>query len=1239
MPEHPSAITFPEDLPVSQHRQEIADLIAAHQVLVLCGETGSGKTTQLPKICLSLGRGQNGLIGHTQPRRIAARSVATRIAEELKVRLGGRVGFKMRFADHVGADCQIKLMTDGILLAELRADPKLRAYGTLIIDEAHERSLNIDFLLGYLKRLLPKRPDLKLIITSATLDPERIAAHFGQAPIYEVPGRSYPVEVRYRSVQGEAEAQPDRDLNQAIIDAVDELAAEGEGDVLVFLPGEREIREAAEALRKHHPRHTEILPLYARLSSAEQQRIFTRHVGRRVVLATNVAETALTVPGIRYVIDSGLARLARYAWRSRLQRLSLEPISQASAQQRAGRCGRLGPGICIRLYAEEDFDLRPMHTDPEILRSNLTSVVLQMAHLDLGDPQQFPFIDAPDPRLIRDAFKLLETLRAVDAQHRITRHGRRLARLPLDPSLAAMLLAADEQQALAEVSRIVALLAIQDPRERPAEKRQAADEAHAQWRVPGSDFLSYLSLWEAWQEQSRHLSQRKLRDWCKSHYLSFLRMRDWQDLLGQLRRYHGELGLKENTQPAEPAAIHKALLTGLINQVGVKTEKGDYLGARNRRFAIHPGSGLFKSNPAWLMAAEIAETTRVYARECAAIRPEWIESVAPHLLKHHYFEPHFQPRRGTVGGFDRITLHGLVVHPKKRINFATVDPQESRRVFIREGLVAGRLRSDSKALKHNQALIESIADLEAKGRRRDLLVDEQVLYDFYDARLPDSIVDAAHFEAWRKRIERDQPQFLILQRDALLQTEAPVDSQRDFPDVLEIAGLRLPLSYRFEPGHNADGVTLQIPLAALNGLPDDVGDWLVPGLLEEKLTALIKSLPKAIRKQFVPAPEFAKAALGRLGKPEGALLPALSQVLDAITGTAVAADQWRPEQLEPHLRMRFEVLSHEGKPLASGRDLAALKAQLSGQAQASFAEQRPSNWERDEISEWDFGTLKPWVDFDRHGATLRAYPALVDKQSSVSLVLADSPEKAQQLHRGGLRRLFMLGAREPVKYLSRQLPNIQQLCLRYAPIDRCEVLKEEIIFRAVEQVFMVQPWPVDADSFHARLDAGRGELVAVTGEVCALLDRVFEAYTQLRAQLKGSLPLSLIEAAADVQDQLAHLLYPGFLLQTPAHWLQQYPRYLQAMSRRLEKAEAAPDRDRRLRVELLPLWEDCKHRLAAYKDDVLDEQDAQQAALIAYRWRLEELRVSVFAQELGTQEKVSLKRLEADRQALSQAAK
>ncbi len=1238
---------FAQDLPVNQHRAEILALLQQHQVLVVCGETGSGKTTQLPQLCLAAGRGVRGLIGHTQPRRIAARTVAMRIAEELGSPLGQAVGFKVRFADQTRPQSYIKLMTDGILLAELRHDPLLRQYDTLIIDEAHERSLNIDFLLGYLRHILPQRPDLKLIITSATLDPERIAAHFGKAPMYTVPGRTYPVEVRYRPVAGEDEDERERDLYTAITDAVDELAREGPGDILIFLPGEREIREANEALRQHHPKHTEILPLYARLSAAEQQRAFQPHRGRRIILATNVAETALTVPGIRYVIDTGLARIARYSPRSRLQRLSLEAISQASAQQRSGRCGRLGPGICIRLYSEEDFATRPAFTDPEILRTHLAAVILQMASLGLGDPADFPFIDPPDTRQIKDGYQLLTELKAVDAQSQITALGAQLARLPLDPQLGAMLLAAEREGALPEVLIVASFLALQDPRERPAQARQAADQAHAIFRDTRSDFLGILNLWDQYHEQARHLSRNQLRTWCKTHFLSYLRMREWHELHGQLRAALSELprtGAQSATpaptpakhrppsvSPAPPPAeintvgLHRALLAGLPSSIGQRTEKGDYLGTRQRRFLLHPASALARKPPRWVLAAEITETTRVFARECAAIAPEWVEEVAAHLLKEHLYEPHFQERSGRVGAYAQVSLHGLIINPKKRVNYAQSHPQAARELFIREGLVNARLRTRAPFLAHNQALIAEIEALEAKGRRRDWLADEQVIYDFYAQQLPPQVCDGPSLEHWYRQASRKQPQCLRLTREQVLQQSPALLGPEQFPDWLEHHGLRLPLTYRFEPGQPEDGVTLTLPAAALNTVEDWLGEWLVPGLLEEKLTALIKSLPKTLRRHFVPAPDFARAALERLESREGPLLAPFASALQQITGVVIPPDAWRVELLEAHLRMRYRILDADGNTVAAERDLATLRQNLQAVAQQAHAAARPQGFERTRLTQWDFGPLPESVDFVQHGMSLRGYPALQDQGDCVDLVLCDTPLGARILHQHGLGRLFMLQCGDTLKYLRRQLPGIEDLCLKYTAIDSCEALKDDLLKASIQRCFLVHPWPTDAAQFAHRLETGRAQLVATATELTLLVGEILDQYRARLKQTRGNLPLSWIEACADIEDQLQYLLYPGFIWQTPAPWLSQLPRYLRAIERRLARVDQAPDKDRRIRVELLPLWEQCKARLAQRRP----YDPALPAEVLAHdpRWLFEELRVSLFAQELGTTAKVSVKRL------------
>ncbi|WP_017926209.1 ATP-dependent RNA helicase HrpA [Thioalkalivibrio sp. HL-Eb18] len=1223
--------TYAGDLPIHAERERIVAAIREHPVLVLCGETGSGKTTQLPKLCLEAGRGETGLIGHTQPRRIAARSVASRIAEELGTTLGGdktsTVGFKVRFSDQTGPNNWVKLMTDGMLLAELAHDPELRAYDTLIVDEAHERSLNIDFLMGVLKRLSKKRPELRIIITSATLDPERLSAFFDDAPILTVAGRTYPVELRYRPIEPEDADEDDstergeRDLFDGIRDAVAECERAGPGDILVFLPGEREIRDAHKALRGQVRADTEILALYARLSAREQARVFQSHSGRRIVLATNVAETALTVPGIRFVIDSGLARISRYSWRSRVQRLSLEPISQAACDQRAGRCGRLGPGICIRLFSEDDFNLRPPFTDPEIQRSNLASVILQMAALKLGQPRQFPFVDPPDPRLVKDGYRLLEELGAVDTHGRITPRGRQLARMPIDPRHGAMLLAGADHGCVSETATIAAFLSLQDPRERPAEATQAADQAHREFQVEGSDFMGMLRLWEAWHSAREDLGSNALKRWCREHFLNFLRMREWQELRVQLLRLAREMDLKPNHQPADAEPVHRALLTGLVSQIGQKTERGDYLGARNRRFQIHPGSVLAKKKPAWVMSAEIAETTRVYARDNARIEPDWILAAAPHLLKHHIFEPHFQRRSGRVGAFDRITLYGLVVAPKKPVDFAKHDPSEARRILIREGLVGGELRTRSKGVQANREAVAEIAEQEARGRRRDLLVEEDRLFDFYDARLPADITDGTSFETWARKAEKQAPDALRIDRAELLNEPDATLPQGAYPDHLELEGLRLPLAYRFEPGQPDDGVTVTIPIAALNAVPDWLGDWLVPGLLEERVTGLLRSLPKGLRRQFVPAPDFAAAALARIEHRQGPLIPALAEALRAMTGTEIPLDAWRPETLEPHLVMRFRILDPEGQEQASGRNLAALKRRLGGSAEAHFDASRPDEITREGITEWDFGALPESVEFDHQGAQLRAFPILVDRGDAVSLELEPDPAKAERAHRGGLRRLFLLGARKTARDLRRQLPEIERACLNYTTLGSCEALRDQILEAAADRVFLAEPWPRDAEAFRERLEARLPEFSPTVMELSRLAAEILRHWHDLRTRLQGDLPLSWIEAARDMRGQLEALVPADCLLRTPHDVLPELPRYLQAIDKRLERLTQAPDKDRARRVAVEPLWQQAQELIARAPDhpDVL-----------AFRYRIEEFRVSQFAQELGTREKVSPKRLERE---------
>ncbi|HEX5513689.1 MAG TPA: ATP-dependent RNA helicase HrpA, partial [Gammaproteobacteria bacterium] len=1023
---------YPPELPVSQRREELLEAIARHQVVIVCGATGSGKSTQLPKLCLELGRGVRGMIAHTQPRRIAARTLAARISEELHDQLGGTVGYKVRFTDQVSPRSYIKLLTDGMLLAEVQGDRQLEAYDTIIIDEAHERSLNIDFLLGYLKQLLPRRPDLKVIITSATIDPERFARHFDGAPVIEVSGRSYPVETRYRPLV--EEDGDERDQRAAILAAVDELIAEGPGDVLVFLSGEREIRETAEALRKHHLKGAEILPLYARLSTQEQQRVFNPGGQRRIVLATNVAETSVTVPGIRYVIDTGLARISRYSYRTKVQRLPIEPISQASADQRAGRCGRLGPGVCIRLYAEEDYAGRPAFTDPEILRTNLAAVILQMLAMRLGEVEDFPFIDSPDRRFINDGYKLLHELGAVDAARNLTDLGRRLARLPIDPRIGRILLQAGREGCVAEALVIAAVLSIQDPRERPLDAQQAADEAQQSFRDQRSDFVGYLNLWRTYREQARHLSSRKLTEWCRGQFLSPARMREWVDIHRQLSELAAGLELRANDQPAEYPQLHRALLSGFLSNIALRGEASEYTGARGIKLHIFPGSGVFKTRPKWLMAAELVETARLYARDVADVRPEWIEALAGHLVSRSYLEPHWEARAGQVAAFENVSLYGLLLTARRKVNFGPIDPVLAREIFLRDGLVRQGVRTRGAFLAHNRRLIAEIETLEAKTRRRDVLVDEEALYAFYDQRVPAEVYSTASFERWREKIEREQPRLLFMSRDDLMQRSAQEVTADDFPARFQVQGMALPLEYHFEPGHAFDGVTAVVPLAALNQLTPAPFDWLVPGLRQEKAAALIRALPKALRRHFVPAPDFAKAVLQAAVPGEGSLQEAMRRELKRMTAIEVPIDAWDLVELPAHLVMHFRVVDDKGRTVASGSDLAALQGELGERAAEELGQASVDGWERADVRRWDFGELPESVELKLRGVTIRAYPALLDAGDHVQLKLLDAPAEAQAATKAGVRRLFLLEQAQQVKYLRRNLPKLDLMCLHFRDV-------------------------------------------------------------------------------------------------------------------------------------------------------------------------------------------------------------
>ena len=1229
-------VRYDDSLPIAAKRDEIKKALAAHQVLVIAGETGSGKTTQLPKICLELGRGSHGLIAHTQPRRIAARSVAARVAEELGTPLGALVGYQVRFEDQSDANTLVKLMTDGILLAETQHDRFLERYDTIIVDEAHERSLNIDFLLGYLKTLLPRRPDLKLIITSATIDLERFSKHFDGAPIIEVSGRTFPVETWYRPLTSEQDEEGNRleddlTVDQAILATLDEIAEherherKGPGDVLVFLPGEREIRDAAELLRKAQLRHTEILPLYARLSPAEQQRIFQSHAGRRVVLATNVAETSLTVPGIRYVIDTGTARISRYSYRAKVQRLPIEAISQASANQRKGRCGRVEPGICVRLYSEEDFNARPAFTDPEILRTNLAAVILQMLHLRLGAIDAFPFIEPPDGKAISDGFNLLQELSAVNRENQLTPLGRQLARLPIDPRLGRMLLEGARQGSLQEVLIVASALSVQDPRERPPERQQAADQAHAQWKDGDSDFAALVSLWRGFEEQRQALTANPLRSWCRKNFLNYLRLREWRDAHRQLALICRDLQLTANKEPADYPRLHKAILSGLLSQVGHKTEDGDYQGARQRRFWVHPSSGLGRKRPQWLMAAELVETTKLYARMVAKIEPDWIEPLAMHLIKKNHFEPHWEKKRGQVVAYEQITLYGLILVGRRPVHFGPIDPQVSRELFIRDGLVGGQIQSRAKCLAANKRLLEQLDELEAKARRRDILADEETLYAFYEARLPQEIHQTATFDSWYRGNSQKDPNLLIMREEDVLARQASEVTAAQYPDALQVGELRLPLSYHFEPGHPRDGVTVRVPAPLLPSLPGERLEWLVPGLLEAKCIALVRNLPKALRKNFVPVPDFVRAALARLAFGQGALPQALGQELLRMTGVRVADEAWAEAAglVEGHLRMNIEVVDGQGKFLGEGRDLAELTARFAAASQAALAMPRNEKAEQP-VQAKAFAEVAQTAQQKIAGLSMTVYPALVEDHGAVREGRFSTQAEAEFQHRRALQRLLLQQLAEPAKFLRGKLPGLTELGLLYRDMGRVDALVEDILLASLDSCILEgeASLPRDGAGLASLAERKRGSWAEHAERLARQTLEVLKLWHGLQKRFKGRIDLSHAVSLNDIKQQLAHLVYPGFVRQTPGVWFKELPRYLKAIELRLEKLGAQVQKDRVWSVELGNLWAQYQARVDKHAQE--GKRDEQ---LSLYRWLLEEYRVSLFAQQLGTKVPVSDKRL------------
>jgi len=1221
------SISYPPVLPISQRKDDILAAIRDHQVVIVAGETGSGKTTQLPKICLELGRGVQALIGHTQPRRLAARTVADRIAEELGTPVGAAVGYKMRFSERVSDDTLVKLMTDGILLAEIQSDRLLHTYDTLIIDEAHERSLNIDFILGYLKQLLPRRPDLKIVITSATIDPERFSRHFHDAPVINVSGRVYPVEVRYRPVVEDAD-DADRDEVAAICDAVDELCTEGPGDILVFLSGEREIRDTADALRKARPKDTEVLPLYARLSAAEQHRVFQPHPGRRIVLATNVAETSLTVPGIRYVVDPGNARISRYSRRLKVQRLPIESISQASANQRIGRCGRVSDGIGIRLYSEQDFLSRPEFTDPEILRTNLAAVILQMTALDLGDVAAFPFVEPPDRRSVKDGMQLLEELGAFDPaqsdpRRRLTRLGRKLAQLPLDPRFGRMVLEADRNGCLREVLVIAAALSIQDPRERPADKQQAAAEKHNRFADEESDFLAFLNLWDYISERQQAFSSSQFRRLCRTEFLHYLRIREWQDLFAQLRQIVRGLGLTLNTTPADRDRIHISLLAGLLSHLGLKDpETQEYVGARNARFAINPGSVLFRKRPRWVMAAELVETTRLWARCVARIEPEWAEQLGAHLVKRGYSEPHWERRRDAVVAHERVTLYGVPLVASRKVSYGSIDRELCRELFIRHALVQGDWDTHHAFFHDNRRMLEDLEDLEHRVRRRDMLVDDETLFDFFNERVGPDVVSGRHFDSWWKNARRERPELLTFPASLLATQDGDV-SHQDYPDDWRQGDVVLPLTYQFEPGAQNDGVTVHVPLAALNRLSPEGFDWQVPGLRLDLVTALIKSLPKSVRRAFVPAPDHAAAVLKRVTPRTEPLIHAVGRELHRITGVDVPRGAWDLQRVPDHLRMTFRVVDDEGRGVAEGKDLEALKVRLWPQLQERIS-RAAGDVEQAGLRTWTVGTLpRTFLRAGVDGPTVQGYPALVDEGETVAVRVLGSEAEQQQAMWQGTRRLLLLNVASPVRSIHGRLTNETKLALSHYPHGSAAALFDDCIACAADKLIAESGGPAwDEEGFTRLQDRVRAGLGDVAFDAVTVVARILGTADGVERRVQDSRSPALVPALTDIRAQLSGLVFPGFATATGYQQLPDVLRYLRAVERRLDKLPDNPQRDR----ELMQSVQRVQH---AYREllDELPPGTPPPPAWQDIRWMIEELRVSYFAQTLRTAHPVSEKRI------------
>ena len=1272
-------ISYPDGLPISDNAQLISDAISANQVVIIAGETGSGKTTQIPKICLALGRGVDGLIGHTQPRRIAARTVASRIADEMNTKLGEQVGYKVRFNDQVSSQSYIKLMTDGILLAEMQKDRLLRQYDTIIIDEAHERSLNIDFILGYLRQILPKRPDLKVIVTSATIDPQRFAKHFADksgkpAPVIEVSGRTFPVEVRYRPLNDDSDknnsdesalattegAYESKDIISGILDAVEELSEltsnQGQGDILIFLNGEREIRDTALALNKANLRHTQILPLYARLTISEQNRIFKPHTGRNIVLATNVAETSLTVPGIKYVIDPGTARISRYSYRTKVQRLPIEAVSQASANQRSGRCGRVSSGICIRLYSEDDYLNRPEFTDPEILRTNLATVILQMLSLDLGEIGDFPFVEPPDNRNINDGVKLLEELAAVDNtlnrnnnHTRLTKSGRLLSKFAIDPRLAKMVLTAIDLGCVEQVLVIVSALSIQDPRERPHEKQQAADEKHNRFKDKQSDFISLLNLWQYASGQQKSLSQNHFRKLCQREFLSYVRIREWQDIFSQLKltlkeqkfpltsvdyqfslaQGSNENKKQETTLPASLISVHQALLSGLLSHLGQQDENREFKGARGSKFFVFPGSALSKKPPKWLMSAELVETSRLFARMNARIDPLWIEPLAEHLLKRSYSEPHWEKKQGAVMAFEQVSLYGLSIVTKRKVNFNKIEPDTCRDLFIREALVNGDCFIKEKFLSQNQALVASIEALEQKARRKDFLIDEQQLVDFYAEKLPETIVCQRSFLAWWKKSKQQNGKLLNFTKAFLLNESSNELSVKEYPDTWQQDALTLPLTYHFSPGDIDDGISVVIPISMLNQCQNEGFDWLIPALRYDLVIALIKALPKALRRNFVPAPNYAEACLANMNEAQGSLVDALAKQLLRMTGVRLPENVWQNVELPLHLTMNFQIVNEKGQLLKQGRDLNALKSDLQGKVKASIKQVAEKGIEKSKLTQWDFGNLAQSYEKKVANISIKAFPALVDHNTSVAIELFEQQEHAEQAMLAGVSRLILLNIPSPLKYLQEKLPNKAKLGLYFNPFGSIADLLQDCIHGAC--VFLVKQYlqnnklihiPRTEHDFTLVKDFVRAEISDTVLSAAIKVEQALSLRHDIAKKLKGSVPLNVIQSHGDIKQQNELLVFKGFVSDSGIEKLDDIIRYLKGILRRLEKLPIDPNQDRLKLIEVDKAVDKYNSVLSTQRKDKPIEQD-----ILATKWMIEELRISLFAQNLGTAQPISLKRI------------